>query len=187
MSLNQWKAVYDLAKRWDFAGIRKQALEALKERMKAAGAVEVILLYRELPLDLDEGFVSAIRKLVVRDVDLSEADAKRLGLTTVMRICTIRGRYQSLGLQRRTRHTMKAEIREAWNVAPPGLEEDEADSDPAINDDTYDDDPRPRKRKRMRYVRPRKHMRYHLRPWPLRSNDVDEDSDLSSLSSSTGA
>lgn len=115
MSLKKWKAVFKLAKRWEFSKICELTLKAIKEKLEEEDSIDAILVYHELGLDLDEGFVSVVRGLVTRAEDISEEDARRLDLTTLMRICTLRGWHaRSPG----SRSFVDAKICSTWNVAP---------------------------------------------------------------------
>ncbi|GJE92139.1 hypothetical protein PsYK624_082920 [Phanerochaete sordida] len=119
LSLDAWKAVYKLAELWQFSYMHKRALVALKDNMVTAPGVDAIRIYAELALDLDQVFVAAVRKLVVRQEDISEEEARSLELATVMRICKLRGWYAALGPLSTATGTVDAEVRQAWKMPPP--------------------------------------------------------------------
>lgn len=81
---------------WDFEDIRAQALSALKEHTKDRGGIDTILLYQELNLSVDEDFVVAVRSAVERQEEISDEEAEKLGLRTVVRLCTLRGWYSAV-------------------------------------------------------------------------------------------
>lgn len=115
MPLDGWKTVFKLSRMWEFEAVRTQAVKTLEEKLEFSDAVDAILTYQELALDSDEVIVPAIRRLITRADDLSEEDAKRLDLTTVMRICTLRGWHFSAG----STSAIDKKIRDAWGISSP--------------------------------------------------------------------
>lgn len=118
LSLERWKAVYNLATMWEFAGVRDEALRVLKAQTRAMSSIDTVVLYRELDLEIDADFVLAVQRLVEREQEISHDEGARLGLWNAMRVCTVRGWYSGT----HARAQLPSKICAVWDVPlVPGL------------------------------------------------------------------
>ena len=113
MSFEQWKEVLRLARMWNFSKVETHATAHLKERFKD-DPVSLIAIYHECEFELDDKFVAAVQVLVNRKTDLTVPEAEKIGISSTMKLCTVRGAYR-VGATA----NLQARIRNAWGMPPP--------------------------------------------------------------------
>ena len=118
--LAHWRAVYKLAKMWEFVSLTTRSLEHLRKLIRSDPFL-MIDLYDTLDVDPEEWLVPAVALLVVRTADLTIEEATQLGFKTVMRVCTLRGehRVRTNSPHGHRRNIVQRRIRETWGIPEP--------------------------------------------------------------------
>lgn len=106
--------VLKFADKWGFKSLRSDSINRLKREIH--DPIAKLALYNDYEVKPDDlYFAPAVEELVQREEEVKVAEASRIGLETLMRLCTIRALYSCSPDLKHPNH-LREKICQVWSI-----------------------------------------------------------------------